>query len=271
MSWHFLQDQAAASWEASSLDGAPSALLKLMPTADLSCSRDNATAFSNHSRFGMTLQRSTGTRGAAGLMWYQGDSRVRTYLPLEKVQVSEASDQDCGPNSHESLAKYNQDSYSWKTAQCSLLGGLIAYSETFPAWGTMRDGELFQQPTLVRPILDGESGYWPTPDCRGFVNEGALVALAKKTDNAQEFYAMAYRAAMKKKQRIYPAPTAHMAKETNAPSEAKRNEPSLAVLAGGRLNPTWVEWLMGWPLGWTDLKPLVMDKFQQWRDSHGGS
>lgn len=23
---------------------------------------------------------------------------------------------------------------------------------------------------------------------------------------------------------------------------------------GGQLNPTWVEWLMGWPLGWTDLK-----------------
>ena len=29
---------------------------------------------------------------------------------------------------------------------------------------------------------------------------------------------------------------------------------------GGKLNPTWVEWLMGWPLGWTDLKPLVTDK-----------
>jgi DNA (cytosine-5)-methyltransferase 1 len=30
---------------------------------------------------------------------------------------------------------------------------------------------------------------------------------------------------------------------------------------GGHLNPMWVEWLMGWPLGWTDLKPLEMDKF----------
>jgi DNA (cytosine-5)-methyltransferase 1 len=28
----------------------------------------------------------------------------------------------------------------------------------------------------------------------------------------------------------------------------------------GQLNPTWVEWLMGWPLEWTDLKPLEMDK-----------
>ena len=35
----------------------------------------------------------------------------------------------------------------------------------------------------------------------------------------------------------------------------------------GQLNPSWVEWLMGWPIGWTDLKPLETDKFrnvQQW-------
>ncbi len=28
----------------------------------------------------------------------------------------------------------------------------------------------------------------------------------------------------------------------------------LADQVGGQLNPTWVEWLMGYPLGWTDLK-----------------
>jgi hypothetical protein len=36
-----------------------------------------------------------------------------------------------------------------------------------------------------------------------------------------------------------------------------------------RLNPAWVEWLMGWPNGWTDLKPLVMGKFQEWLQQHG--
>ena len=35
-----------------------------------------------------------------------------------------------------------------------------------------------------------------------------------------------------------------------------------------RLNPNWVEWLMGWPIGWTDLKPLGMDKFRLWRQQH---
>ena len=38
---------------------------------------------------------------------------------------------------------------------------------------------------------------------------------------------------------------------------------------GGQLNPTWVEWLMGWPLGWTDLKPLEMARFREWLQQHG--
>ena len=32
-----------------------------------------------------------------------------------------------------------------------------------------------------------------------------------------------------------------------------------------RLNPNWVEWLMGCPIGYTDLKPLATDKFRSWR------
>jgi len=30
------------------------------------------------------------------------------------------------------------------------------------------------------------------------------------------------------------------------------------------LNPDWVEWLMGWPVGWTDLKPLSKEAFSEW-------
>ena len=37
---------------------------------------------------------------------------------------------------------------------------------------------------------------------------------------------------------------------------------------GGQLNPEWVEWLMGWPIGWTGLKPLEMDKFREWQLQH---
>ncbi len=39
----------------------------------------------------------------------------------------------------------------------------------------------------------------------------------------------------------------------------------------GTLNPPWVEWLMGWPIGWTDFAPLEMDKFQEWQRLHSPS
>jgi len=35
-----------------------------------------------------------------------------------------------------------------------------------------------------------------------------------------------------------------------------------------RLNPYWVEWLMGWPIGQTALKPLETDKFREWQQQH---
>ena len=38
---------------------------------------------------------------------------------------------------------------------------------------------------------------------------------------------------------------------------------------GMRLNPTWVEWLMAWPLGWTDLRPLETDRCQPAPQQHG--
>lgn len=38
----------------------------------------------------------------------------------------------------------------------------------------------------------------------------------------------------------------------------------------GHLNPEWLEWFMGWPMGWTKLEPLEMDKYQEWLRWHGG-
>jgi len=35
-----------------------------------------------------------------------------------------------------------------------------------------------------------------------------------------------------------------------------------------RLNPDWVEWLMGWPIGHTALKPLETAKYREWQQQH---
>jgi len=51
----------------------------------------------------------------------------------------------------------------------------------------------------------------------------------------------------------------------------KQKDLTIIAQAGGQLNPDWVEWLMGYPIGWTGLEPLEMDKYQQWLHSHGAS
>jgi len=44
---------------------------------------------------------------------------------------------------------------------------------------------------------------------------------------------------------------------------------ALSFVIGGPLSPNWVEWLMGWPIGWTDLNALETGKFHQWQQQHG--
>jgi hypothetical protein len=51
---------------------------------------------------------------------------------------------------------------------------------------------------------------------------------------------------------------------------AQRAKPLRDTAApGGQLNPTWVEWLMGWPLGWTDCAASATARYQPWCASHG--
>ena len=100
-------------------------------------------------------------------------------------------------------------------------------------------------PTPTTEGIDGGSnsrkaakarGMWPTPASNS--GTGGCVGLAGGAGNRNKLYKM-------------------LGKE-----EGKK-------MGSQQLNPTWVEWLMGWPLGWTDLKPLATDKFPQWLRSHG--
>jgi len=43
-------------------------------------------------------------------------------------------------------------------------------------------------------------------------------------------------------------------------------DPEMGIIeASGQLNPNWVEWLMGWPIGWTSLEPIPGLCFQEWQ------
>lgn len=57
-----------------------------------------------------------------------------------------------------------------------------------------------------------------------------------------------------------PTPTKNDAKNTGSPSRLARNSVPLDGQVRGPLNPEWIEWIMGWPVGATDLQPLEMDR-----------
>ena len=75
-----------------------------------------------------------------------------------------------------------------------------------------------------RPSLDtmARKGLWPTPAAR---------------DGTQHGYT--------------PACTTRRQKEGHSVQLPER----LSLEERGPLNPAWVEWLMGFPIGWTDLEP----------------
>jgi hypothetical protein len=243
------------------------------------------TDFSRLSRFGMMFKPLTDTRGEELLMSFRGAFHVRTLVLPEEEKASQDQEVQCGNTWRGSLAKYNPNTSSWKTAQCSLFVDLELSLETFQRWGSMRNGELYQRQTLVRHTLENESGLlqemWPTPIAKE--SNGSMAF--KLTDAVDATVGRSMPKMQKnvekwKKFQMWPTPvcqdsrhaiTRHLDPnndfwKSNLGEVVMSTEP---VGITGRLNPMWVEWLMGWPLGWTDLKPLEMDKFQQWCASHG--
>jgi hypothetical protein len=45
----------------------------------------------------------------------------------------------------------------------------------------------------------------------------------------------------------------------------------IVKICGWRWPASFIEWMMGWPIGWSALSALEMDKYQQWLQRHGTS
>ena len=262
MSWHFSQALVEAYSEANSSGGLPSAPLSGSHTHALYCAPDRMKAFSRLSRFGMTCEPLTDELGEAVLTWCLAASPAKTSAQPAKAPESTEHEAECGRTWRESFARWDRDSCSWKTPQCSLLEGLDVFSETWPQWGMMRGGECSVQSMSEHLTRETGSGLWPTPR----TPSGGADNSANKTRPSGHKGTTNLLGAVK----TWPTPVSRMWKDSGSPSEYKRNEVPLAAQAGGQLNPTWVEWLMGWPEEWTALKPLETARFQQWRHLHGG-
>jgi len=284
MSWLFSQVLVEEYSAALCLDGEQSALLSGNPTQQAYCAPDKMTVFSRLSRFGMTFKPLTVSHGEDLLTLFLEDSRAKTSQPLEKAQELTENEAECGDRWRGSFTKYDPNMSLWRTHQCSLLGDLEPFSETWPQWGLMRNGECWEQQTLAHPTKETVFGFYvPTPTS----SDGTSGAVIGKND---QFYPTRDGKPRKINQKgndgaiglgrlvlMWPTPrTKGMCGGSGAWQHLKANttiEEARLMGAGngGKLNPTWVEWLMGWPLGWTDLKPLETDKSHCAPQQHGDS
>jgi hypothetical protein len=291
MSWLFSQALVEAFSAASCSAGEPSAPSSGSPTPRAYLPSDRMTAFSRPSRFGMTFAPLTDDRGAALLTWYLAGFPARTSALPAKAPASLASDQACGLTWRASLAKFDPDSCSWKTVQLSLLGDSELSSVTWPRSGMTAGGQCWELPTLERPTSATDSGLrvptpiandaekrgnfdpvrswglagfaklWPTPTSTLGTN-GGRVTPTKAREGGTLIEALSAR--------TFATPTARDWKSGKASQATmERNSRPLSEQVGGSLNPTWVEWLMGWPLGWTDLEPSATAKYLPVMQQHG--
>lgn len=104
---------------------------------------------------------------------------------------------------------------------------------------------------------------WPTPSA-SHCETRPPATFNPKSQSGRSLGAMA-------RHNMWPTRTAQDSKNNGAPSQMDRNTKPLNAEVGGKLNPPWVEWLMGWPIGWTGLEPLETGRFQAWQHSLGQS
>lgn len=213
-----------------------------------------------------------------------GDSRARIFSLLVKGLGWRVPAPGSGSSTPASLASYDRDTRSWKTSELLLDGGSMPYSGALPKSGTMRNGRIYAPPMSERPTGGKESGLWPTPRAQDSKHGAATdfeimdpnhlllhVAIARRslwpTPAARDWRSgCASQETLDRNSRplnevvrLWPTPrTAGMCGGTGNWEQLKEKCTDLAEARamgagnGGQLNPTWVEWLMGYPLGWTD-------------------
>ena len=246
-----LPELAAESLEENSLAGELSALSSGVNTLLAYCAPDKMKAFSRLSRFGMTFRPLTDDHGAALLTWYLAGSPARTSAWPARAPASRESVPACGATWRGSLARFDPASLSWKTAQRSLLGDSELSSVTWPRSGMTAAGQCWELPTLGRTTSATASGWWPTPTTQDNVQVRGVGAAANAPSRGTTLGGAV---------RMWQTPVADDAVNRAKGKWNSRGEPKLSAQVlctdeptGGQLNPMFVEWLMGFPPGWTEL------------------
>lgn len=143
-----------------------------------------------------------------------------------------------GRNWPTEFGRFDRDTYSWKTSPQS---GRVAgkSGKTWPRAGMTCNGIAYQLPPSA-PRTNGTGGsVLPTPRATDGERGGRGDLLHYLRHGQKD-----------SRRKTWPTPTA---RDWRGSGWSGPGRP-LSETVGGSLNPTWVEWLMGFPAGWTELE-----------------
>jgi hypothetical protein len=195
-----------------------------------------------------------------------------------------------GPSVSEPYAFYDPDTHCLRMCEGTLVSGFPECSQTLPVSGSMQSGKLYQQLRLVHHTKGTGFSLWPTPTTQEsehpqaeWNDKGRRVAKNGTTHSMNLADAVQMwptpqvddsknvnpspkrRMTLAKAVQQWPTPQANswgatghrdqLQKQVDNGTITQEEKSAMSAGNGGKLNPQWVEWLMGFPLGWTDLEP----------------
>jgi len=251
MSWLFSQALVAEYSAVKCSDGELCAPWSSTPTPPAFLWRDRTTEAWNRFPCGMMCEPLMESHGEDLLVWYRGDFLAKT-CPEQRPMTAEGSlpqmgwmarGRASGGKCLESFARWDRASSSWKMSQLCLMMEWDSFSETWPEWGMLRDGECFKLPALV-PRITVPGYFWLlTPSA----SDGRKRYSFRSSSLADRFRKH---------------PNGNLAEQVSYLAQERG-------VMDGRLSPQFWDWMIGWPPGWTDLLPLETPKFQAWLREHG--
>ena len=178
-------------------------------------------------------------------------SPAKTSALPDAGQASKGPGRVFGGSSLGSLGNYDPATSSLRTSQLSLLEDLTGSLSILPRSGSMRNGTVYRHQPLA-PLTGGTgsgSSRIPTPTVGD--SKSAANATAGRLDPDSKHHSGT---TLTDFIRMWPTPRTS---DTNGPGRHGQGGLDLRTAvaetspSGGQLNPMWVEWLMGFPLGWT--------------------
>lgn len=186
---------------------------------------------------------------------FMEDSPARTLVLRAMESAWAVSEADFSSTSSGLSKKQTQNLYFSKTSQQLELVASTVSHKHLPISGMISGGRLFQPKKLAPATFAKDGSDLPTPTAQSYgSNQGGAAGRAGKRRDS--INSMASRG-------LIPSP---MARDWKGSGGANRKSPDLPLTMGGALNPPFVEEIMGYPIGHTELEDWAMQWYQPRRE-----